>query len=395
MKKGRNMTSSKVLSRKHFTALVILVGAALCALLMALGPAHAHADENTSVERTNSSSSGVDLFSMGNDRIWAGESLNLDTAEAENDLLAAGRTIQIANSTVGGSVRAAAQTIELSNTTAQENITVAGETVTVADSTANTVAMAGRTASFSGTCKSLTMYAETVFIDGIVEGDVHVGANKVMVKRHAQILGTLYVSAPSDPVMERDAIVADVVFTQTDNPVSVEDAGEVVSGVTSAFGFLFTILGIVGTVLMAVLAEWLFARNTLEASRMIRARTAAHIGSGVVGTLAAPIAIILLCVLVVTLPVAGCLVLALLAIAVAAGGFAGASLSKLAFPKLGRFVSALAGGAIVGIAEAIPILGTLVSIAAFAYLLGYVLQSIYLDLVSHRQAQQVNPTPQG
>ena len=58
----------------------------------------------------------------------------------------------------------------------------------------------------------------------------------------------------------------------------------------------------------------------------------------------------------------------------------GASLFKLVFPRLGRFKCALAGGAIVGVASAVPLLGILVHLVAFVYMLGYVLQSIYLGM---------------
>ena len=120
---------------------------------------------------------------------------------------------------------------------------------------------------------------------------------------------------------------------------------------------------------------------------MIRTRTGATIGTGVVGALVAPIVIIILCCLFITLPVAGALTLALLAMSIVAGGFAGASLFKLAFPNLGRFKVALIGGAIMGVASAIPFLGTLVSVVAFMYFLGYVLQTIFLSLRDAKSEQ--------
>lgn len=372
---------TRTTARRHSVILRIVAILALCALAITPFARTAHADEKTSDSETIAASGGIDLALMGNDRIWVGTSLSLGNTEVKNDLLIAGQSMQVENSQVGGSVRAAGQTVELTNVTAQENITVAGETVTIADSKANAVAMAGRTATFSGTCSSLAIYAGSVYIDGTVEGNVNVGADSVTVGKNARILGTLHVDATNDPVIDSHAEVADLDFTQAGgSEASPQEAGEAVSRLVSPFKVVLTVAGIVGTVIVAVLAEWLFARNTLEASRMIRTRTGAHIGTGLVGTLVAPVAIILLCVLVITLPVAGCLTLALFSMAVAAGGFASASLFKLAFPKLGRYKCALAGGAIVGVAEALPVLGTLVSIAAYVYLLGYVLQSIYLGL---------------
>jgi len=161
--------------------------------------------------------------------------------------------------------------------------------------------------------------------------------------------------------------------------------------VVDTFGLLFNLVGAVGTVIVALCAEWLFKRHTKAAATMVRNRTGAVVASGVVGMLVAPLAVIAMCLLVVMLPVALSVVLALLAMAVAASGFAAASLAKVAFPRLGRFAGALASGAIVGFAKVVPVLGVLVRLAAFVYLLGYVLQSIYLGMSADDADLQVEP----
>lgn len=349
------------------------------AVVAALQPARAFAEGE------------ADLARMGNDYLWAGQVLSLDGTTVENDLLAAGQVLEVENSTVGGSVRVAGQTIKLTNVTAQQSVTAAGETVTITDSQANAVAMAGRTASFSGSCTSLAMYASEVIIDGVVEGDVTVGANKVTVGEHARVTGTLHVSAPQEPVIQNGAEVAGVDFTQEDEDgFTSEQMSVALSGLVGAIATMLAIVGVIGTLVTAVVAEWLFSRHTAAAAELVRTRIGATIGSGIVGALAAPLAVVLLCVLVVTLPVALCLILALLAMATVASGFASASLAKVAFPKLGRYAGTLALAAIVGVAKALPILGGIVRLAAFMFFLGYVLQSIYLGL---RKDGHASPVP--
>ena len=367
--------------------------AAALALLLAIFalPSSALADEPSSTTdaqaHSKTTSSSITLPFMGNDFVWFGESLHLTGDSVENDVIAAGRTIDLRDCEVDGSVRAAGQDISLDGARVSENITAAGESIAISNTDANAVAVAGNRATIGGSSESLVVFANDVFIDGEVDGDVIVGASSVTIGANARIKGTLHVSAPHDPVMQSGAEVADVEFTQTDEGASPEEAGAVLSGLGTSFGIMFSILGVIGTLVIAVLAEWLFKRHTAAAAEMIRTRTGATIGTGVVAAFVAPIAIIILCVLVITLPVAGALTLALLAMSVVADGFAGASLFKLAFPRLGRFACALAGGAIVGVASAIPFLGAVVGAAAFMYLLGYVLQTIYLNTRK--------PSPQG
>ena len=326
--------------------------------------------------------SSVDgLFKLGSDYVWFGENLDVAGVVAENDLIGAGRIIALGSCQVRGDIRAAAQVIEIANSSIANNITLGAETVSIEDTQADAIAVAAKSFSFSGTCSELTAYASDVVIDGTVEGDVHVGAGNVIVGTNARIKGTLYVEAPQEPVMQRGAEVADVKFTQAEsNSASDGQAEDAQQGFFSPLKIATTLLGIVATIIVALLAEWLFRRHTAAAAQMIRTRTGATIGSGIVGAIAAPLAIIILCLLVVTLPVAGALLLALLAMALVSSGFLGASLFTLAFPQMGRFVRALLGGAIVGVAGAIPILGAIVGIAAFVYFLGYVLQSIHLGM---------------
>ena len=318
---------------------------------------------------------------MGKDYVFLGRNLELGSHSFENDLLAAAQTVTLTDCAVSGSIRVAAQDVSVTNSNAAENITLAGQNVQVKNSTGNAVAAAGQTVTFSGTCNELTAFAENVVIDGTVNGDAVVGANTVELGPNAKIGGTIHVEASAEPRTDAGTSVGKLDFEKSkDNSISTANAGDAVAGFTLYLVVMFSILGAIGTFVTAILAEWLFKRHTAAAAGMIRSRTGATIGSGVVGALVAPIAVIILLSLGITLPVAGGVAFALFAMTAVAGGFAGASLFKLAFPRLSRYKCAMAGGAIVGAASAIPFLGSLVRAAAFVYFLGYVLQSIYLGM---------------
>ena len=183
------------------------------------------------------------------------------------------------------------------------------------------------------------------------------------------------------------AKVGKVEFTQSEDRSATAGGASTVAAfgngmieLWETLAVFLAIMSILGTLVVAVLAEWLFRRQTAGAAEMIRTRTGATIGSGIIGALVAPLAVILLIVFGITLPVAGGVAFTLFAMTSVATGFVGASLFKLAFKKLGRFQCALAGGAIMGVASAIPFLGSIVGALSFMYLLGYVLQSIYLGM---------------
>ena len=128
-----------------------------------------------------------------------------------------------------------------------------------------------------------------------------------------------------------DAEILAKVFLELENTSPAPDESSL-TGLSTAFTIFIVILSILGTLIVAVLAEWLFRRQTAGAAAMIKERTGALIGTGIVGAIAAPIAVILLICFGITLPVAGGVAFALFAITAVANGFAGASLFKLVFP---------------------------------------------------------------
>lgn len=354
---------------KYVFALVVAV-----AMAMWLSPATALADGGASDPDDDG------IFVMGNDSVWFGRILDLSKRTIDNDLVAAGQTISLSDCTASGSIRAAAQVILIDDSSASQNITVAAQSISIRNADANVIAAAAETIEISGTCEELTALGKTVFIDCTVNTNAVINAETVEIGPNAHIEGTLSVTASTEPVMRRGAEVNDVEYRKSN--IDSEQVKEASNAVGSLFSVMLTAVGIVCTPVVAVLAEWLFRRHADAAATMARSRTGILVGTGIIGAMATPVAMLILLLLVVTAPVALALVLALLAMATVAGGFAGASLFRLAFPKLGRYKRALAGGAIVGVAGAIPVLGLLVRAVAFVFLLGYVLQSIYLGLRS-------------
>ena len=120
------------------------------------------------------------------DLYWAGQALNLDDASIDRDIIAAGESLSIRDCTVGGAIRLAARTIDIAKTTVDGSVTVVGQHVVLnSDSTANCFYAIGETVALRGSTKSAALAGDTVTIDGTVEGDVEVWADKLILGKNA------------------------------------------------------------------------------------------------------------------------------------------------------------------------------------------------------------------
>ena len=352
---------------------------------------------------------------LGNDFYWVGKNESFANKHFVNDFLAAGETVSVYSCNSEGSMRIAGFKVSLDACAVQETITLAGYDVQVNETAANAIALAGKTVSFNGETNTLVATGNRVVLDGVVHGDARISAMDVVFSEDARVEGTLYLEAPTQPRVNPSNI-ANMEFVQIEDSVSDNivlfkfgNWSLELSEAATFIGFLLThvIFGLLGVIIIALLAEWLFRKQTVDSAAMLRQRTGAMIGSGIVAAILAPFVLILLCMLVITLPVAGALALALAAIQVVGLGFMAASLAKLVLPRMGRFKGTLLSALVFAAIACLPIVGTILSIAGFMYLLGYVVQSIYWHFklaklereeakyAENVQASAVSATPAG
>lgn len=323
---------------------------------------------------------------FGDDVVWIGEDKLFTKTTAPNDILAAGQSIAVSSCNVSGSIRAAAEDISIRGADVAHSITLAAKTATVSDTKAKAVALAARDASFSGECDTLYIAAEHAVIDGTVHGDLVVNADTLQLGPNACIEGSVRGSAGQQPEIAPTAqhgALALSVGTQEDD---AEPAFNV------AGTLLALVYGTLACLVTAAAAEWLARKQTANAAHLAKTRTGYLVASGIIGAIAAPVAVIILCCLVITLPIAGAATLALLALTIVSGGFTAAALGKLAFKNLGRFPAAIAMGAILGAACALPYVGKPIAAACFMFALGYIIQNAFLGL-TNRNAGDPTPAP--
>lgn len=354
----------------------LFITLALVALALAVLPAAAFAGTDTAgnvlATDNDSNPSGVE-----GDLYWAGQNLNLDDASIDRDIIAAGETLSIRDCTVGGAVRLAARTIDIAKTTIDGSVTVAGQHVVLnADSTASCFYAMGETVALRGSVKSAALAGDTVTIDGTVDGDVEVWADKLVLGKNARITGTVNAHVSEDPERAAGAEVGALKIDRTENE-DTSTVNDIIGGIVAAA---------LSTCFVALLLELVFPRATASAAGMLHQRPTPLWVSGLLGTVAIVPAVLLLIISIAGLSLAGTLLCAVIGIALVSTAFAGCAVARMVGHNQNRYAMAAVGGIIAGVLTAIPLVGDFISGVAFVFTLGYVIQITWRN--AHLKPQQ-------
>ena len=316
------------------------------------------------------------------DLYWAGQSLNLDDTSIGRDIIAAGETLSIRDCTVGGAVRLAARTIDIAKTTIDGSVTVAGQHVVLnADSTASCFYAIGETVALRGSTKSAVLAGDTVTIDGTVDGDVEVWADKLILGKNAHITGTVSAHVSEDPERAAGAEVGALKIDHTENE-DTSTLNDIVGGIVAAA---------LSTCFIALLLELVFPRATASAAGMLHQRPTPLWVSGLLGTIAIVPAVLLLIISIAGLPLAGTLLCGVIGIALVSTAFAGCAIARMVGHNQNRYAMAAVGGVAAGVLTGLPLIGDFIRGVAFVFMLGYVIQIIWRN--ARLKPQQASNTP--
>lgn len=354
---------------------------ALIALALTVLPTASFAGTDTAgnvlATEVDSNPSGVE-----GDLYWAGQSLNLDDASIGRDIIAAGESLSIRDCTVGGAVRLAARTIDISKTVIDGSVTVAGQHVVLnTGSTANCFYAMGETVALRGTAKSAALAGDTVTIDGTVDGDVEVWADKLVLGKNARITGTVSAHVSEDPERAAGAEVGALKIDRTENE-DTSTINDVIGGIVAAA---------LSTCFVALLLELVFPRATASAAGMLHQHPTPLWVSGLLGTIAIVPAVLLLIISIAGLSLAGTLLCGVIGIALVSTAFAGCTIARMVGHNQNRYAMAAVGGIAAGALTGLPLIGDFISGVAFVFMLGYVIQIIWRN--ARLKPQQASNTP--
>lgn len=355
---------------------------ALIALALIVLPTASFAGTDTAgnvlATEADSTPSGVE-----GDLYWAGQSLNLDDASIGRDIIAAGESLSIRDCTVGGAVRLAARTIDIAKTAIDGSVTVAGQHVVLnTGSTANCFYAVGETVALRGSAKSAALAGDTVTIDGTVDGDVEVWADKLILGKNARITGTVSAHVSQDPERAEGAQVGALKIDRTENE-NTSTVNDIIGGIVAAA---------LSTGFVAILLELVFPRATASAAGMLHQHPTPLWVSGLLGTIAVVPAVLLLIISIAGLSLAGTLLCGVIGIALVSSAFAGCAIARMVGHNQNRYAMAAVGGIAAGALTGLPLIGDFISGVAFVFMLGYVIQIIWRN--AHLKPQQPANTPE-
>lgn len=368
-------------SRSHKAQARIALLFALIALALTALPTTSFAGTDTAgnvlATEVDSNPSGVE-----GDLYWAGQGLNLDDASIGRDIIAAGESLSIRDCTVGGAVRLAARTIDISKTAIDGSVTVAGQHVVLnTGSTANCFYAMGETVALRGSAKSAALAGDTVTIDGTVEGDVEVWADKLVLGKNARITGTVNAHVSEDPERAAGAEVGALKIDRTENE-DTSTLNDIVGGIVAAA---------LSTCFIALLLELVFPRATASAAGMLHQRPTPLWVSGLLGTIAVVPAVLLLIISIAGLSLAGTLLCSVIGIALVSTAFTECAIARMVGHNQNRYAMAAVGGVAAGALTGLPLIGDFISGVAFVFMLGYVIQIIWRN--ARLKPQQASNTP--
>jgi len=280
------------------------------------------------------------------------------------DVMVAGGTINVTGK-VGGSIRAAGGNLTI-NGPVEQDVVVTGGTVDIASggTIGRDLVIAGGTATVAApVARRVTMGAGDLTLRGRVGGDVRGSVDRLRLDG-AQIGGNLDYTSDHSVVLANGASVAG---TTTRHTPTARGTGAV------AGGFLGWLRGLIGIFALGVLLLLLLPRFSSRSIDILRAEPWASLGIGAAILVVTPIVALL--VFIVGLLVGGwwlgLLLIPLWILALAIGYVvSGFLLGRLIFARLGwgqyHDVLALLGGLFVlTVVGLVPLIGWLVSLAAF------------------------------
>lgn len=333
---------------------------------------------------------------IDNELYAAGNSIKAHDMAVDGSVFVAGSRIEIENVDINGSLYAAGEEIEI-DAKVNNNINVAGEKITISDaSEAKAIRAAGEKVTIKGTCKNIVVFADTVNLDGVIDGDIAVTCATLNIADSAQITGKLSVEAPSEPEIPDSVAIGNVEYKKSEDS-SDKDKAKIVGGAAGVIlgmilkKILKIIYWCIAYSIIGIIIYLLFNKDMINANAMLYERTVPLIASGVLGIVTVPMAVILMFIFFILAPVGGItLLLYILILCLSKILVFTTVVREYVFTKLIKsekkrnpYIEIMLMALLCVVLTSIPFIKGIVGFACNAIALGYFIQKGYLTLSSN------------
>ena len=309
------------------------------------------------------------------DLYWLSDPIRLANSRVANDVMGAGFDAELANAAVRGDVRLLAQKAEMHNAIVQGNVDLMALDIRIdKSSAASGYYCAGGSIRFEGTSNYLIAYGQSIYFDGVVEGDVALSAQDIVIGPNARITGLLDIrSGQSLGTLDIPASAQiGRIDTNLDHPNTIDQITQIRAMIAPYFQIGSMLFLVVSFILLALASLWAFGHKLTEANRLVHRYPLAVLVLGAIAILFMFVIVMLGALLIFTIPLSIIVALGLLISAVYCVPFTGASIALQMRDRIRPTICAIIGAGIGAALLFVPYVNTGVFVASMLYFVGYV-----------------------
>lgn len=301
------------------------------------------------------------------DFIALGNTVKLE-AGVGGDIIAFGMDVKVTDKEEVHNIFAAGQKVRI-NVAKASNIYALGSTVSVGSEYGISGAyLAGETVQFIGDAREVYLAAVEVILDGNISQNVVIYSDNITFGNNIKIGGNIDIYCTEKPSIPAFIDESKVTFHIVDAAGARERF--------NAREMIVLILGILSALLIAVLLTLFMDKFIAKNTAVFRKRAVWQILYGLIAFIVVPIAAIILMIGVIPIPVS---VISLIMYGIflyLSPVITGAILGRYFLKNVNRYLSAMAGVAVIKILLLLPYFGTLLYLACVFFTLGAIVTSI-------------------
>ena len=313
------------------------------------------------------------------DLYWLSDPIRLANSRVANDVMGAAFDAELANAAVRGDVRLLAQKADLHNAVVQGNVDLMAFDIKIdKSSAASGYYCAGGSLRFEGTSNYLIAYGQSIYFDGVVEGDVALSAQDIVIGPNARITGLLDIrSGQSLGTLDIPASAQiGRIDTNLDHPNTIDQITQIRAMIAPYFQIGSMLFLVVSFILLALASLWAFGHKLTEANRLVHQYPLAVLVLGAIAILFMFVIVMIGALLVFTIPLAIIVGLALLISAIYCVRFSGASIALQLRNRIRPTICAIIGAGAGAALLFIPYVNTGVFVASMLYFVGYMVNIV-------------------
>ena len=321
----------------------------------------------------------------------AGNILNVNNASANGNMFVAGNILNLSQLDVETDMFMAGNNMNINDADIDGNVYVAGSSLTVNNTSAKGVFVAAGNITMNGEYDDVYISGDSVSFNGDVHGDLVIDASNIELGDDVTVDGKMTITSATEPALSDGISVGAYEYIERqeeddDHKAAIEKAGILAKAFKKIATRLFWVPAMVIVALVLILV---CGKSLDEANDILIHKPTGMVLAGVIGWMTIPVACLILAITVIGLPLAALVTMAYVFMLLLGLTFAGASLGRVAFPKLHPVLASVIGVAVLELVRIIPVIGGLVAVVADMYLIGYVLYTIYTRIASKKTAVAV------